>query len=358
MRRTVSCILSVLCFFSLQEILACDPVLLPYPRDCALQDQLRQIRFEMTAQGKNLDEVAEYRALRFIDRVSWEKAKAAEMGPRWIYDKKPMTWDQWDSGIRWIEGHVQISELSLEKFSQIHQHLMNKEIQAQHTDRNFDPGVFRGSGSALTGFCFPTCQAGKCQSQAFIEEHLNNLEKSERRSQDNWERQVGNRLGFLFAELDISSPALNYAPLRFDLRPSELCQGIWVSYLAGAQVQDHLKMWLKFLKFNLQRIDSGQSHLSPIELASDMQKWMVGIHPFSDGNGRFSRALQDLILRKYNLPFAPSGDLYNDVFLSREEYRELTYQKTQEMLNFLEKCTGSNKFPCQSVIELSERGQP
>ena len=52
--------------------------------------------------------------------------------------------------------------------------------------------------------------------------------------------------------------------------------------------------------------------MHPVELASEMHQRLVYIHPFTDGNGRTSRLLMNLILLKHGYPIAIlKGDAEN-----------------------------------------------
>lgn len=54
----------------------------------------------------------------------------------------------------------------------------------------------------------------------------------------------------------------------------------------------------------LQWYNDNKDTLHPIELASEMHERLVTIHPFTDGNGRTSRLLMNLILLRYGYPIA------------------------------------------------------
>ena len=140
------------------------------------------------------------------------------------------------------------------------------------------------------------------------------------------------------------------------------CQGgtgVWVSYVRSELVPSNLNWMRVLLKAILKHEQTGHLVLTPVALSSLMQKWFVTVHPFADGNGRTSRAIQDLILEYYDLPFAPAGDLQNDALSEFEPYVELTYSKIEGMLSKLESCYAeydsgkSVSFECKTTTELN-----
>ena len=69
-----------------------------------------------------------------------------------------------------------------------------------------------------------------------------------------------------------------------------------------AKVPKEMDKFLKNVRDLTDLLKKGQLH--PVELASFTHFNLVRIHPFPDANGRTSRMIQDIILRKYNFPAA------------------------------------------------------
>lgn len=65
------------------------------------------------------------------------------------------------------------------------------------------------------------------------------------------------------------------------------------------QIQPLLEVTLKWINDELKKCDNGKSN--PIVVAALANQRLVTIHPFPDGNGRTSRFVADMILRKYGL---------------------------------------------------------
>lgn len=118
-----------------------------------------------------------------------------------------------------------------------------------------------------------------------------------------------------------------------------------------AYVELHMKKWVAFFNHYTQIINSNYSMgfpahyplFTPLEFASFMQKWMVEVHPFNDGNGRNSRYWYDAIVYTYKLPFAPAGWIQNDMMMSYNGYSQNVYEFTKKYLKRLEYCVDLHK---------------
>lgn len=79
-------------FFATSLTYACDAAIERFSRDCWMQDRMAKIRSDYANIGIDVDEISEYKVLRFIDRSSWEKAKSFKKAPNDIYNPAPVTW--------------------------------------------------------------------------------------------------------------------------------------------------------------------------------------------------------------------------------------------------------------------------
>jgi len=356
MKLHASLLATAIVFLMQSNAWSCDQVLQAFPRDCRIQDQFRSLRSRLQQQNVDIEEIAEYRALRFIDRASWEKAKKSNLGPRWVYKKMPDTWDIWDSGARHVESNYKIDRLSLLDFSEIHKKLLTRGIQDSITDLKLPPGKIRSGNDDVNGSCYKkVCDQNGCHLDQNRLNMLSQLQQEEPQMQQLWE--IRSRISFV--DLVNSSLGTNvsrattYAPLHLDTNVSG-CDGFWVDYLESPKVKTHLNWWLVYTSENLNMLSQGSSPMSPIEFSADAQKWMVSIHPFSDGNGRFSRIMQDLIMDHFDLPKAPAGDLANDIMNTRMGYRLETYNKIEKMLGNLNVCADYYEGRSVSSISSSE----
>lgn len=327
------------------QVLACDDSLKPFARDCAIQDRYNQIKNRLVNRKTNIDEIAEYRVTRFIDRATWEWAKKYEVSPQRLYEPAPATWEVWDSGIRsiFISTNLKGSlskdiRLSEDFLSHLNWVLLKNDlynVKDAISDKSKKPGEFRFERDLGVGFCWNTASDNVML--------IKSSESSMIDFQNQWQIKAQKKFssfmtGSVFNSESIEPNMLSGIRVT-DKKCGDGVNYVRIEYSPSNEVKQRVSWVLSFVNENLKMHEQGQAVLSPIELASVVQKWLVSIHPFSDGNGRTSRAVQDLILAHFGLPFAPSGDLQNDALSQISDYTSLTYSKIEDMLNSLETCT-------------------
>ncbi|AZZ37647.1 hypothetical protein CIK05_12860 [Bdellovibrio sp. qaytius] len=341
------------------QAFACDDQIKPFARDCAIQDRYVALKNAFAAKQINIDEIAEYRVIRFVDRYNWERAKTSKVKPDFIYEPAPATWAVWDSGIREVmkvggtKGRLDNGfDLDENSISFVNKNLlMNEEqhlnVKDKITDQSLVPGEYRRVTSTGVGFS----SNGKDYTSM-----ISASEESMNRFQARWESMMGAS----FEELLRQSNVSNYSGANLRSGMTETPAKNFVLYAPSTAVPTALA-WIKnFVRLNLDRYKAGRPTLAPMELAAVTQKWLVSIHPFSDGNGRTSRAVQDLILVNFEMPFVPGGDLQEDATAIYEDYIERTYSKTESQLAALELCLTVNApaFHCQTVEQLNTLAVP
>jgi prophage maintenance system killer protein len=345
---------------------ACDKAVAKFPRDCKIQDRYLKLKSQLAKSAIDINELAEYRALRMIDRGSWEKAKVTLTPVNQIYKPAPLTWEIWDNGIRNIFGKTSFKGVLFGEYplNETMMKVMNmvlltrgeQNVKDSHTDRKVQPGNLRKKTDKTVGFC----SDGKEDHRSLIAAS----NASSLRFQSKWESAMGTSLAQL-----VSVRYAGVQPTETAQFGSEMSVGnfgcdrtnrtsVFVNYLPSGAVAERLQWFVTFVEENLNTYRNNKPVLSPIEFATYTQKWLVSIHPFSDGNGRTSRAVQDTILANFDMPFAPAGDLQNDVEVEFETYLENTYSKIEDMLQRLESCAdlkmrnAETPYQCKTVAEL------
>lgn len=365
-------------FLSLESARACDDYLMLasrdlnidirtrslFARDCAMQDRYTALRNEFQNKYSiRVSDLAEYKSLRFIDRNSWEQAKVYSLAPNQIYKPAPVTWDVWAGGIDQLflsdsnKGQLTAPLITTKLLSKINQILLTdgrQSIKDAETDEQKMPGDFRREGDNGVFFCDPKSQGDYNQ---LVESHRVSLLQVQKRA----ERALGDTFKNLFKKSNIDT--FTEEQIGSLVRPfgpgcGKTGSGHSVSYARSDQVQNYTDRLVAFTKINLERYKMKKPLMPPTEFSLFVQRWLVTIHPFADGNGRTSRGLQDLILAHFDLPFVPSGDLQNDVLANYDSYVEETYKSMESMLNYLDQCLaelneGKSSFSCKTTHELN-----
>jgi len=321
-----------------------------YKRDCDIQDRYAKLQTFFISQGINIAELAEYRLLRFVDRNSYEKAAAFEMPPSQIYKPAPTTWNVWDSGIRGLfkddnlalilfkSNGLNSKEYGYEflSFANINSALLkndNGDISRDHlanvTRRTSKPGTYRQDGDIQVGW---TSVVPDCQDQ------VNCSQNSMRRTQRAWEVEYGMNFNTVVTEYNGQFPNAASFAVPMTVTPNADGKTYFVAYAPSQMVPAQVS-WLEiFIRASIERYRDNKPLMPPIEFSALVQKWLVTIHPFSDGNGRTSRAVQDFILANFKMPYAPGGDLQNDTLAEFDKYVDQTYNKMESMVVKLEAC--------------------
>lgn len=354
----------VVVFFTSYQALSCDLNLQAFSRDCAIQDRLASIRAKLYNEGIDLNEIGEYKGVRFIARGAWDSAMLYKKAPTDIYNPAPATWNVWENGIDLLfknkqnKNAVYNNQVVLDQshFSRINTVLLTDgttSIKDAGTDQRKKPGEFRHKNDIGVGYC-----AGSGDAEAY-RNGIDRAEASMKAFQKKWEAAYG----LSFKDIVRQHDGLKWrrASLEPGMNISGSCAGgvgVFIGYSSSYDVENQID-WIRiFIKTNLEAIQRGQGVISPVALAAIVQKWFVSVHPFADGNGRTSRAVQDNIMANFDLPFVPGGDLQNDAMEDAEVYIENTYNKIEALLSKLETCADNRSLgliprTCRTINELN-----
>ena len=78
---------------------------------------------------------------------------------------------------------------------------------------------------------------------------------------------------------------------------------------------------------------------NPIRTATRVQQWLNLMHPFTDGNGRTSRKLMDLILETVGLPSPVFHHFFYDSQIKIDDYEKITEEAIYRHIAITDSCT-------------------
>ena len=291
--------------------MACDYRLAQsFPDECAIQDKYAGLKSQFASLGIDINYIAEYRALRFIGRAPWEKAVKKETPINEIYDPAPKTWETWSQGAAYLEQAPMSLGFTSDHYliKQFNKYSISKDtmfkMKRSTRDEIMCPGVTRHLSKNDAGWTYKSAKKARAAK-----------------------KQI--------------------ADMGSDLPVELKADGKFIGYVAGKQVPQELANWQFNSQNSLDKVNQGLE--GPIEAGAKMQRWLVAIHPFYDGNGRTSRLVQDYVSRSFNMPYAPTGDLSNDILSFSHVYVDRTKNKISTMLTLLDQCLAFHKGAASSL---------
>lgn len=335
-----------------------------FRRDCDFQDRYARVKETFARYGRNVEDVTEYKALRFIgSQVYTTNLQTKKLPPQMIYEPAPATWQIWESGVDQVvqrfgrkDSLLDQNTIKAETISFINKSLMEKDgvsLKDKEISSKTEFGVYRSYTDNSSGYCI----------DASPSDQRRQLDES-RASVARFQAAFENRVGKSFVSLVTSKKgkwpekaSMDPGMIYRDNACGKSLTNSFMYYSPGYMVENQID-WIRiFAEEVLKSYKVGQPMLAPTEFAAIVQKWVVSVHPFVDGNGRTSRGVQDIITRSFGVPFAPTGTLQNDALETLDIYVQNTYRETDKMLGFLEYCASTLQsgrdldYRCKSIAE-------
>ncbi len=310
--------------------------------ECELSEKYQQMMLKARKFGITLEHISEYQALRYVDRAFYEGARASNTPVPVIYQlrkadyqkdiaqRSTIIWDGFLIGARQLEvERARIADggrLELQDLSRLQRGFYTLSDEAGDFSHTHTPGVMKPASPN--------------------DRHWWRLKAEE-----------VDRVRSIVADVNETFAAYGFiktglAGLYGDVFQNEIISvrptedgGVGVYGGDSRASQALLQNWLKLLNGALAQARAGQHMVwnnrlvTPAEVAMMSQQLFVDIHPFTEGNGRTSRLIQEMVLTLFGLPHGSSGDLMeNDVLTRQSEYYSQAMTKTKALLASVDQC--------------------
>lgn len=323
-------------------------------KECDLSTKYKSLNEKLqTSNQVKLTDIAEYQAIRFVQRSWLNEAAQAQKPVEIIYQifkdqyalpfaqQSGAVWDDWAVGIQQLEPVIAAfkegKSFDLAALKKIHRGLfpfypmIDEHGNFAHEP---NPGVMKPTISNATDTYWWSLDtdAEITSARAIVQNENAHYKK----------------FGLL-TEVPKGVPA--YAGNILDVRVAEKrgdsSQKV-TALFSGSDVvnRQNTELILGMVDSLMKKARQGQ-HLvwkgqlfTPGELAYLVQQAYVRVHPFYEGNGRTSRFLQELILVSFNLPHGASGDLMDiDALTESGEYYNKAIEANFALLERMKNCS-------------------
>jgi hypothetical protein len=307
---------------------ACSPALRWDAEMCAVADQTQQLRQDFTNKfNLDMDQIAEYRALRFIDRKSWEASLKKNVWFPWkVYSPSPETWLRWEKGESYSLRLLLDSHWNLADLREIHRSGLTSRLMSWWSThlKGAGPGRVRNRFFQLAPSFTIRC-TDKVDAEAFARV---------------WNYDLHDKNGIplvtVMKQHEGREHGRRLKTFEDHKCPDRIHYQAEVLYLSSRRVLSEIDRWIRAV--NESRSNEWKHEYDPVKRIAELQRWFVSIHPFGDGNGRVSRWIQDVLLRELGLPYLASGDLQDDITAHPLEYRLRFRYSIFRQLRLLQDC--------------------
>ena len=318
--------------------------------ECDLSLRAMNVSLKLEERGAPIEMVTQYQAMRFVRTVNYNESKMAELPIEKTYQIKKenyslpvgqrstVIWDNWIEGIKSLEKAKFIvfrgNNFKVDDLKTAHIGFFQKSDEVGDYAHAPDKGVFKPVNEDDNYWWdFRTSQES-LETQTAVSEI------------NAFYRKIG--------LVDITKPSRIYNVLRVGLGvPKQLADGTKsatevVDAIYGGDSRanmEHVNNILEFMNTTLQQGLAGKHMVykgrlfTPAEVAFLTQQFYVQVHPFSEGNGRTSRLMQELILTTLGLPHGSSGDLMDiDVLTPFPKYYRTAMDSTANLVSSMQSC--------------------
>ena len=309
-------------------------------KECDLATKYAKIKDKARSKySVELTQISFYQAMRYVERFRYDEAVQKEIPVQVIYqrhtidyllpnkEKSSEIWDNFQVGIQQLEtARADIQQGKYFGFSdllKVHRGFFTLSDETGDFSHTPYPGVIKSPSDHDN--LWWKLQPDEVEKSSFAANELN---------------ETYQRYG-LISNLDHSRyPFINQI---VSVRPID--GGFAVYSGDSRENREHLNRVLALMNELLKQARNGEHMhvndqlLSPAQLAFLVQQYYVDTHAFSEGNGRTSRFLQELIMTSFNLPHGASGELMaSDALTPVDDYYEMAVSKTSADLDEISYC--------------------
>lgn len=298
---------------------------------CEIRTRYLRAMDQLKAEGvANPERIANLRAPRFINYPDWVSLREKNNYNPWtVYQPAPKTWQTWENGIEYLQ-QTSIRSQPAESFTvqwllDLHKASMNGQLDGA--------GALRKSGEV--GLALQRRHAITAL-QAQVLEHGGGYDSlvSPGRPLFLWQPTVcwedlSPEIKNQQQERSKSGTPNSFYPNEwtpvertsfFKDADGNSRQCGYISYIPPENVPAELRAWSRELQSLVRDIDQGVSSEDIFVRISRIERLFIGIHPFSDGNGRTSRFIVEMLLARMGLPPVIFANMDNDIYLSEDQW--------------------------------------
>lgn len=303
MRLNILCLTLSFSLFAGTGSFACTETLKPFETECRMQDQWNKLTIEYLKENVSINRVKGYAIPRAIGQIPFHQNKNDFLNKPETILTKNKDWQAWNNGQKFFSKYQPVY-LELTDVLRLHKSMFENMREA---------GKLRIHSGETNPIKHYSCT----------------------------EKMINDQVAALLEDYDVKStegyPLLN-------LENAVLCEDNKsyagdVIFYKGASMKVELKSWLAEYNDMIERYIShpGSVITPPIAFLSDMKRWFLAIHPFTDGNEALVNILIDYAGKKLELPPIMSNGIHSHL-MNAGANRTTILNTTQESIKLLESC--------------------
>jgi len=304
---------------------------------CEIQDRFKSAISKLKAKGiENPTQIGNVHAPRFISIDDWRSYLAKNGDSKFaawkVYDPSPDTWGNWVKGVLFSQ-QAELTQILLTGTSndlldwllKLHILEVDKILDAEHV----------GRWRTYVIEYIPVHGV----REAYTVDEIDRINHAPYFSSKTGEPLV------IYKPVvckDLPATAQKIDELRFKLNSSDPKEPVKacgdLTMAPQEEVMDQMQKWAAYFLNGYRMLVQNPSQIDILSFVSHAQQWFVLVHPFTDGNGRTSRLMMDVVFTRFGLPSIVLDDMNRDFFASADEWAEAVGKGMLNTVQALESC--------------------